>query len=68
MKLLPQRTQHKNAQSQREREKPRGAELDERLIVERMLYEGCPNAQPIAPDASVAIVETEYSGREYAIG
>jgi hypothetical protein len=42
--------------------------LDERLIVERMIYEGCPNGQPIAPDASVATVETEHSGCEYAIG
>lgn len=68
MKRLPQRTQQKNARSQREREKPGGAELDERLIVERMIYEGCPNGQPIAPDVSVATVETEHSGCEYAIG
>lgn len=68
MKRLPHRTQQKAARSTREREKLQGAELDERLIVERMLYEGCPNAQPIAPPASVATIETECSGRKCAIG
>ena len=68
MKWLPQRARQKTARSTREGETSRGADSDERFVVERMFYEGCPNTQPIVPHASVATFETEYSNRECAIG
>lgn len=33
---------------------PRRSDLDERLGIERMVYEGCPNAEPLAG----SIIET----------
>jgi hypothetical protein len=59
MKRLPQCAQQKTAHSTREREKSRVTDLDERLAVERMLYEGCPNAQSIAQVASVSTFGNE---------
>lgn len=59
MKRFEPRTWRPIAEKPREREKRQEDDLDARLVVERMLDEGCPNAQPIVPDESS---QTERSG------
>lgn len=49
MKWFNKRTRRKNAETSRKRERRTEDDSDERFVVERMLVEGCPNAQPIAP-------------------
>lgn len=34
-------------------ERRRAADLEERIVIERMLNEGCPNTQPIGPAEAV---------------